>query len=167
MEKVKSKEAFNKLKPEVCVFVISSDGNGSANGMIAGWHMKCSSVPPLFAVALSKKGNTQKLIKKSKEFVIAVPNKKMLDAVKLFGSTHGNVVDKFKETKLKTFRGMFVKAPLLKDATINLECSLNNTVKSGDHIIFIGKILASYVDKRKNILCNMKKVDSDRIYDEF
>ena len=43
--------------------------------MIAGWCMKCSLEPPMYAVSLSKKGNTRRLISKSEEFIIAVPNK--------------------------------------------------------------------------------------------
>jgi len=62
MIQISASEAFNKFKPESCVFVLSIDENNKPSGMIAGWNMKCSSNPPLFAVALSKKGNTQKLI---------------------------------------------------------------------------------------------------------
>ena len=86
MKEIIPKEAFDAFKPENCVFVISVDNKGKPNGMVAGWNMKCSVDPPLFAVALSKRGNTQKLIRESKEFVIAVPNKKLERAVEFFGS---------------------------------------------------------------------------------
>ena len=66
MGKVSVKEAFDKFKPESCVFVISVDENSKPSGMIAGWNMKCSANPPLFAVSLSKKGYTHKLIRQSK-----------------------------------------------------------------------------------------------------
>jgi len=167
MEKVSTKEAFNKFKPESCVFVISIDENRKPSGMIAGWNMKCSIEPPLFAVSLSKKGHTHKLIQQSKEFVIAVPNKELKEAVLLFGSTHGNEVDKFAESKIETAKAEFVKSPLIKNATINFECKLFKEVDSGDHIIFIGKILASYINRDKKVLLNMKKVDGKRVFEEF
>ena len=167
MEKVSIKESFDKFKPESCVFVISIDENGKPSGMIAGWNMKCSMEPPLFAVSLSKKGYTHKLIQQSKEFVIAVPNKELEKSLLLFGSTHGDETDKFAESKIKTAKAEFVKSPLIKNATINFECELFKEIDSGDHIIFIGKILASYINKDKKVLLNMEKVDNKRIFKEF
>ena len=167
MEKTTIKESFDKYKPENCVFVISIDNNGKPSGMIAGWNMKCSMEPPLFAVSLSKKGYTHKLIQQSKEFVIAVPNKELEESLLLFGSKHGNEFDKFAESKIETAKAEFIKSPLIKNATINFECELFKEVDSGDHIIFIGKIVASYLDKDKKVLLNMKKADGKRVFEEF
>jgi flavin reductase (DIM6/NTAB) family NADH-FMN oxidoreductase RutF len=167
MKQVSPKEAFNKFKPESCVFVISVDKKGKPSGMVAGWNMKCSIKPPLFAVALWKKGYTHKLIRQSKEFVIAVPNKKLQKAVEFFGTTHGDKVDKFKITKIEILKSKYLKSPLIKDATINFECKLEREIDSGDHIIFIGKILAAYINPKKKVLLNMKKVGRKRIFKEF
>ena len=167
MEKVSIKKSFDKFKPESCVFVISVNNKGKPNGMIAGWQMKCSMEPPLFAVALSKKGYTHKLIQESKEFVIAVPNKELEEALLFFGSAHGNEIDKFAESKIETAKAEFVKSPLIAKATINFECELYKEIDSGDHIIFIGKILACYINEDKKILLNMKKINNHRIFEEF
>ncbi len=167
MKQVPVQVAFEKFKPESCVFVISADKNGKPSGMIAGWNMKCSSEPPMFAVSLWKGGYTHKLIQQSKEFVIAVPNKELEKELEFFGSTHGNEVDKFKETKIRIEKAKFVKPPLIKNATVNFECKLEKKVDCGDHIIFIGKILASYAGKNKKVLLNMRKVAGKRIFEEF
>ena len=154
-------------RPYSCVFVISVDKNGKPSGMVAGWNTKCSYNPPLFAVVLSKEGYTHKLIHQSKEFVIAIPNKKLEKAVEFFGTTHGNEVNKFKETGIRTLKAKYIKSPLLKDATINLECKLHKEVNIGNHIMFIGKILASYINPKRKILMVYKKVRGKRIYKEF
>lgn len=167
MEKVSIKESFDKFKPESCVFVISTDSFGKPGGMIAGWNMKCSVEPALIAVSLSKKGYTQELIRQSREFVIAVPGKELEEPLLFFGSTHGNETDKFNETGIETEQAQIVKPPLLKDAAINFECELFKEVDSGDHIIFIGKIVASYINRDKKVLMNMKKMDNRRIFEEF
>jgi flavin reductase (DIM6/NTAB) family NADH-FMN oxidoreductase RutF len=168
MKEVSIKKAFEKFKPESCVFVISWDKkNKRPSGMIAGWNMKCSAKPPLFAVSLWKKGYTHKLIRQSREFVIAVPNKKLEKAVKFFGTRHGDKVDKFKKTKIETLPSRYLKSPLIKEATINLECKLKKEVDSGDHIIFIGEVLAAYINPNKKVLLNMKKVAGKRIFKEF
>jgi flavin reductase (DIM6/NTAB) family NADH-FMN oxidoreductase RutF len=167
MNEVPVKEAFRLFKPESCVFVISVDKDGDPNGMVAGWNMKCSMDPPLFAVALSKKGNTHTLIEQSKEFVIAVPNKELEKTVHLFGSVHGSDVDKFKTSKVATKKARFVRSPLLAKATINFECMLEKKILSGDHVIFIGKVLAAHVRQKKGILLNMGKKGKDYAFREF
>jgi len=164
MKKISPEKIF---RPYSCVFVISVDKNGKPSGMVAGWNTKCAYNPPLFAVVLSKKGYTHKLIQQSKEFVIAVPNKKLVEEVEFFGSTHGDKVDKFKETGVKTIKAKYIKPPLLKDATINLECKLYKEINVGDNIMFIGKILATYINPNKKILMVYKKVRGKRIFKEF
>ena len=167
MKQIPIKEAFYAFKPENCVFVISIDKNNKPSGMVAGWEMKCSTNPPLFAVSLSKKRNTHKLIEQSKEFVIAVPNKSLEKELLLFGSESGKDVDKFKESKIKTIKSKFIKTPLLKDATINFECKLVKKVNVGDHILFVGEVLASYLNKNKKVLLNMGRKGEKRIFKEI
>jgi len=168
MKKVSIQKAFDVFKPESCVFVISIDKNGKPSGMVAGWKTRCAYKPPLFAISLSKEGYTHKLIHQSKEFVIAVPNKKLQKGVEFFGSTSGNKVDKFKETKIKTLKSRYLKSPLIKDATINLECKLKKEIDLGDHTMFIGEIIAAYTNpKKKRILLNMGKIKGKRVFKEF
>ena len=168
MQEIPSQNAFDYYKPESCVFVISIDENEKPAGMVAGWNMKCSNNPHMFAVSLSKKGQTHKLIQQSKEFVIAVPNKELEEALLLFGSKHSNEINKFEEVKLETEQSKFIKSPLIKNATINFECELFNEVDSGDHIIFIGIVLTSYINKDKKVLLNMgKDSEGKRIFEEF
>lgn len=167
MKKISVSEAYDKLKPERCVFVISVDKEGKPSGMICGMCTKCSRNPGLFAVILSKKGYTQELIRESKEFVIAVPNKSLEEEVILFGSISGRDSDKFKESEIETEKSEFIKPPLIKKATLNFECKLYKEAEVGDHIIFIGKILASYINEDGKILLNMGKIDDKRIFEEF
>jgi len=159
--------AFSKFKPENVVFVISVDKNNKPSGMVAGWNMKCSFDPPLFAVSLQKVGHTHKLIRESKEFVIAVPNKELEKELLFFGTTSGKEVDKFKETGIKTEKAKYIKSPLIKDATINFECKLEREVDSGDHIIFIGRALASYINEGKKVLLNVGTSEGKRVFKEF
>jgi flavin reductase (DIM6/NTAB) family NADH-FMN oxidoreductase RutF len=166
LEEISVKEAFDRFKPESCVFVITVDGD-KPTGMVAGWCTKCSSEPPFYAVSLSKKGHTHKLIQKSREFVIAIPNKELEREVEFFGSTHGNEIDKFKESDIEIEKAKLVKPPLIRNATMNLECKLEKEVESGDHILFIGRIVACHLNPEKKILLNMKKQDGKRIFEEF
>jgi len=166
MEEVNVKDCFSKFRPEGCVFVISIDSDDKPSGMIAGWKMKCSEDPPLFAVSLSKEGYTHKLIRESREFVIAVPNNELEGDVRFFGENHGDEVDKFKETGIEIEKAKFVRSPLIKNASINIECKLIKEVDSGDHIIFIGEILACYINDGKKILFNLGKKEDRWVFGE-
>lgn len=167
MQEVNFEDVFAKFKPEAAVFVVSINHQGRPNGMICGWQMKCSAKPPLFAVALSKRGYTHKLIEDSQEFVVAVPNKELEEQLKYFGSCHGDQVDKFKESGIETIPAKKIKSPLLKKATINMECKLFKEIDAGDHFIFIGEIVAAYLNPEKKILFNIKKVGQERVFAEF
>lgn len=169
MKELTPKEALRAFKPKSCVFVLSYDNlNDRPNGMVANWHMICSYNPPLIAVALQKQKNTQRLIKESKEFVIAVANKELEKTVRVFGYVSGKDHDKFKMTKVRTKKSKFLKTPLLKDATLNYECKLVKEVEIGDHIMFIGKILTAYINKNKKILFNTgRNTQGERIFKEI
>lgn len=137
---------------EPTVFVLSVDNDGKPNGMAAGWNMKCSYEPPTLAVAVLGTNNTCKLIMESKQFVLAVPTPELRESLEYFGSVHGNVADKFKETGIKTIPGTKGKTPLLTDARINFECKLHSYAKPADHYIFFGTIEAAHYDQSKEQL---------------
>ena len=160
------KETLSNFKPDPIVFVISVDTENKPSGMVAAWHMRCSSDPPLYAISLSKKGNTQKLIRGSKEFVVAVPNAEMEVAVMVFGTRHGHELDKFAESKLETVPAKVIRTPLIKDATFNFECKLIKKIDAGDHYIFIGSVVAAY-QKGKKVLMSLGKVDGKRSFQSF
>lgn len=90
------------------------------------------------------------------EFVVAIPNKGIESAIGVFGKNRGDIVDKFKESGLRTRKAKVVSAPLLEDATINLECVLEREVDSGDHTIFIGRVVAAHHNPEKKFLVNMR-----------
>jgi len=167
MNQVSALEAFSKMKPKACLFVVSIDGNERPNGMIVSSFMTCSMNPPMIAVSLSKRSNTRKMIEHSKEFVVAVANKDLESDVKYFGSHHGDEFDKFEETNIKTTSAMYLNSPLIKEATINMECYLEKSFVSGDQVIMVGKVLSSYVADSKKILFNVEKVGEERYFQDL
>jgi len=148
MKTVSISKAVEKYKQDNIIFVIAFDEkNKRPSGMVAGWTTICSADPYMLAVALWKKGYTHKLIHGTKEFVVAVSNKKLKKAIDVFGGQRGDKVDKFKLSKVASVPAKLVKPPLLSAATINLECKLVKEITTGDHILFIGKIVAAHIDE--------------------
>jgi flavin reductase (DIM6/NTAB) family NADH-FMN oxidoreductase RutF len=161
------KEAFAKFRPERVIFILSVDEQGKPSGMAAGRFMTCSSEPPLLAIVLGQQSYTRKLIHGSKEFVVAVPNKKLEKELLFFGSNHGDEVDKFKASDLKITQSQSLRTPLLLDATINFECRLENETELEKGTLFIGRVVHAYLNQDGNILMNMGKKGEQRIFKEF
>ena len=161
-------KTLSAFKPENFVFVVSIDKNNKPSGMVVAWKTRISGTPPLYALALGKSSNTYKLIKKSKEFVIAVPNKDLKAAIEIFGYHHGTEIDKFKESKLETIPSKHLKTPLIKEATICYECKLVKTINTGSCNLVIGEVVAAHHNKNKKILLvTGKNKNGERIFKEF
>ena len=167
MQEIAPKDALNRLSPLPCCFIISVSKNGKPSGMIASWVMQTSFEPPLLTVSVGKSRHTFNLIKSSKEFVVAAPNKKMEKALMIFGSKSGRDTDKFKEAKLKTAKAKLIKSPILIDATLNYECKLVKSLETGDHVIFVGKVVAAHINAGKKVLMSMGRVNGKRVFQEF
>jgi flavin reductase (DIM6/NTAB) family NADH-FMN oxidoreductase RutF len=167
MEEIDTKEAFSRIKPEWVVFVISIDKNNKPNGLVAARFMKCSRNPPLIAVSIGKESNTHHLIKSSKEFVVAVANQDLLPHIEVFGRESGEGLNKFEKTKIKTLPSKHIETPLLKEATINFECTLENELDAGSSTLFLGKIMATHINKDKKILFNYGRGYGEYLFKEL
>lgn len=72
------------------------------------------------------------------------------------GSHSGRDEDKFSKLNIKVEEGLKVNAPLLTDCPINIECRVVDSIVTGSHEMFIGKIEyvhanESLVDEKGNI----------------
>ncbi len=141
-------EAIRRKYPEPVVLVVSCDADGRPNVMPAGWSMVASGRPPMLAVSIGHGRYTHKLIEETNEFVIVFPSEKMKDLIEYTGSCSGRNVDKFAEYGIETIKSKHVKPPLIKDAVACFECKVAGKLTAGDHTIFAGEVLASYISEK-------------------
>jgi flavin reductase (DIM6/NTAB) family NADH-FMN oxidoreductase RutF len=139
-------EAIRTKYPEQVVIAIAKDKAGKANPVTLGWTMIVSGNPPMMAIAVAKKHYSIEAITHSKCFVISFPSADMADAALFFGSKSGRNIDKFAEFDCKTEPAQEIDSVLLTDAVANFECTLDSRIPAGDHIVFIGKIVASHIN---------------------
>ncbi len=145
-KQVEYSEAIKTKYPEQVVIAIAKDKKGRANPVTLGWTMIVSGEPPMMAIAVAKKHYSIETIRHSKCFTIAFPSSEMADAALFFGSKSGRDVDKFAEFDCKTEPAQKIDSLLLTDAVANFECTLESKTEAGDHIIFIGKVVASHTN---------------------
>jgi flavin reductase (DIM6/NTAB) family NADH-FMN oxidoreductase RutF len=119
---------------------------GKPNITTMAWAMPTSINPPLIAISLAATRHSHTLIEESGEFIINIPTLETLQAVYACGSLTGRSFDKFKKTGLTQMPGKKVKAPAIRECIAHIECAVEDKLKTGDHTVFIGKILEAYAD---------------------
>ena len=139
-------EAIKTKYPEQIVIPIARDAAGKANPMTVGWTMITSGSPPMMAIALAHKRYTAEAIRHSKCFTLVYPSSNMEAEVLFFGTKSGRDIDKLDVTGCKTQKATSIDSVLLSDAAANFECILENEIVTGDHILFIGKVVASHIN---------------------
>lgn len=142
------KQAIKTKYPEQIVIAITKDKNGRPNPVTLGWTMIASGEPAMMAVAVAQTHYSTEAIRHSKCFTVAYPSTEMADAALFFGSVSGRDVDKFAELACETEYAEKIDSVLLSDAVANFECELESETHAGDHIIFVGKVVASHVNTK-------------------
>ncbi len=138
-------EASNKRYPEEVVIVIVKSTRGTYNPITVGWTMLASKNPPIIAVAISEKRYSFELIRKFEEFVIAYPSDEMENETLFFGTKSGREINKLYDSKIRYSKAKYIDSIILDEAVANFECILEDTIKTGDHYIFLGKVVGSHI----------------------
>ena len=151
-KKADYEQAIKTKYPEQIVIAIAKDKNGKANPVTIGWSMIASGQPLMMAIALAPKRYSTGAIRYSKCFTIAYPSQEMSKEAMFFGTHSGENTDKFAETGCKYSPAEKIDSVIIDDAVANFECILENELVTGDHIIFVGKVVACHInseDKRR------------------
>jgi len=145
-KQVRYEQAVKTKYPEQIVIAIAKDRNGKANPITLGWTMIVSGTPPMMAIAVAATHYSIECLKYSKCFTIAFPSADMADAALFFGSKSGRDFDKLTNSDCKTEPAKQIDSVLLTDAVANFECTLESQTTAGDHIIFVGKVVAAHTN---------------------
>jgi len=139
--------SYRLLHPMHTVLVSCVGQNEKPNIITLAWAMPTSINPPLVAISIAPRRHSHALIEDAKEFVVNIPTMKILKETLFCGRRSGRNYDKFKETGLTPLPAKNVKPPIIKECIAHLECKLHSQFSTGDHTIFIGKIVEAYADK--------------------
>lgn len=139
--------SYELLYPRQTVLVTSWDGkNGRTNIITLDWSMPTSMKPLLVAISVGKTRYSYGCVKDGKEFVVNIPVKSLENAVVLCGTRSGRTCDKFREAGLHERASKKVKVSGISECPARLECVIENEVETGDHVIFIGRVVHAEVD---------------------
>ncbi len=140
-------------KPSRIVLAVSFDEMNSRSNIISlGWKMWTSFEPPMVSVSIGNTRYSRELIAREKEFVLAFPGGDLAEEVLFCGTSSGRDTDKFKGSGLTPLGARHIKPNLIKECPVNFECRVSGMLRTGDHTIFAGEVLCSYISRKKKLL---------------
>ena len=128
------------------VLIVSTSWRAVGNAAPIAYAMPVSVNPPLIAVAVHPSRRTHDMIKFGEEFAINIPSKVLLNHTQWLGMVSHTVGDKLESSRVPTFKGKEIDAPLLEGCVGWIECTLHDFYTMGDHTLFIGKVVAAQAD---------------------
>jgi len=121
----------------------SGKENIKDNIIVLDWHTPLSFNPFLYAISVGKTRFSLNLIKESKVFAVNFMPFYLKDDILFCGRNSGEYLDKFEKTSLTKEESEKIDCPRIKQALAYLECEVIQEIDSGDHILFIGKVVYS------------------------
>ena len=137
------KKPIMDLFPVPTVLVTSQKSGSNPNIITVAWTGILASGPQLVVyISVRPKGrHSHQLITESMEYVINIPTAEQARIVDYCGTVSGKDVDKFQSTGLTPLAACNVKAPLIAECPVSLECRVRQIVQLGTHDVFIADVL--------------------------
>ncbi len=160
---MKKQEAQKKgcLQPTPRVLVSCRGLDGEDNVLAVAYCGNCSFDPPMLMVGIVPSRYSYKMIKESGCFVVNLVGKDYKETFDYLGSTSKRDEDKLKIGKVNLEDGKKVNAPILSDCPVNIECTIVDSILTGSHEMFIGKV--EYVHSDTAITDEEGKIDFSKI----
>lgn len=137
----------NMLYPLPAVLVTVADKEGRQNVFTVAWAGTVCSDPAMVSISVRPERYSYHMIEETGEFVINLTTAKLAYATDYCGVRSGRDVDKFKEMHLTPIPGKEVKAPLLEESPVNIECKVKEIIKLGTHDMFLAEVVAVHADE--------------------
>ncbi len=138
----------NMLYPLPVVMVSVADGAGKYNIITLAWVGTVCSEPPMVSISVRPERHSHAIIRDTGEFVINLTTRELAYATDYCGVKSGRDVDKFREMRLTPLPGREVKAPLIGESPVSLECKVRQMLSLGSHDMFVAEVVAVCADDR-------------------
>lgn len=140
-------KAGNMVYPLPAVMVSVTDGNGNDNIITVAWVGTVCTNPAMVSISVRPERHSYDMIHTTGEFVINLTTEKLAYATDYCGVRSGKDIDKFKEMKLTKEQASFVKAPMIGESPVNIECKVKSVEELGSHHMFLAEVLAVHADE--------------------
>lgn len=136
------------LYPLPVVLVSVADTEGRANILTIAWAGTVCTNPPMVSISVRPERYSYPIIRETGEFVINLTTRELAFATDYCGVKSGRDVDKFSEMGLTKLPGEKIKAPLIAESPVNIECKVRQVMPLGSHHMFLAEVMAVHADAR-------------------
>ncbi len=143
----KTLEPGTFLFPVPSVMVSCKDLDGKANIITIAWVGTVNSQPPMVSISVRPDRYSYDMIMFTREFVVNIPDESLTWETDYCGTVSGREIDKFKETGLTMEESVVVNSPLIKEAPVNLECTVVEKLELGSHHLILGAVKKVHVNE--------------------
>ena len=137
----------NMLYPLPVVMVSCADGKGNTNILTVAWAGTVCTNPPMLSISVRPERYSCRMIQETGEFVVNLTTERLVRATDLCGVKSGRDVNKWEAAGLTPVPAKQVKAPLIGESPVNLECRVEQEIVLGSHILFLARVVSVSVDE--------------------
>jgi flavin reductase (DIM6/NTAB) family NADH-FMN oxidoreductase RutF len=127
--------------------LVTSGTMENSNIITVAWTGIINTNPPMVYISVRPTRYSYNLILENKEFVINLTTENLAYITDWCGVKSGKDVDKFKEMKLTKQKANFVKAPLIAESPVSIECKVVEIKELGSHTMFMAEVLGINASK--------------------
>ncbi len=135
------------LQPASKVLVSCRGTDGTNNALAVAYSCNCSYDPPMVMVGVVPSRYSYRMIKETGCFVVNLVGKDQQAMFEYLGTHSGRDEDKLGKLGVALAEGQKVKAPLLADCPVNIECTVVDSIVTGSHEMFVGKVEIVHAEK--------------------
>ena len=136
------------IYPLPAVMVSCGDAPENYNIITIGWTGTVCSDPPMCYISVRHERYSYDIIKRTGEFVINLTTVDLARITDWCGVRSGRDYNKFKEMHLTPQQGQLVKAPLIGESPLNIECRVHDIRPLGSHDMFLADVVAIDAEER-------------------
>lgn len=137
----------NMLYPLPVVMVSVADCEGRPNIITVAWTGTICTNPPMVSISVRPERYSYGILKETGEFVLNLTTRELVYAADYCGVKSGRDVDKWKELKLTALPASQVRAPLIGESPVNIECRVTEVKALGSHEMFLAEVAAVHADE--------------------
>ena len=134
------------IYPLPAVLVSCGETEEEKNLLTVAWTGTICSDPAMCYISVRKERHSHAILKRTGEFVINLTTRALCRATDWCGVRSGRDYDKFKEMSLTPLWAKHVKAPLVAESPVAIECRVKQVLELGTHDMFIAEVVGIEVD---------------------
>ena len=136
------------IYPLPAVLISCGETEEEQNLFTVAWTGTVCTNPPMCYISVRPERHSYEIIKRTGEFVINLTTAKLARATDWCGVRSGRDYDKFAEMGLMAETAAVVKAPVVAESPVAIECRVKQIIPLGSHDMFLADVVNVLVDEQ-------------------